>query len=99
MDSLYGEAHYRSLPAAALRLASVTERRDRAPASQSGDSAMPESKFQSVNQIQLYRPQCSKCGALCVLEHVEPADDREHDLRTFECTSCGTYDVVKMRFR
>ena len=60
---------------------------------------MPQSQSDSINQIQLYRPQCFKCGALSVLEHVEPADEPDHDLRALECTVCGNYDVVKIRFR
>ena len=52
-----------------------------------------------LNQIQLYRPRCSKCGALTQLARIEPADDPEHDLRTFQCVTCDNAAVVKIRFR
>jgi hypothetical protein len=42
-----------------------------------------------VDQLQSYRPSCTKCGALMKLEHIEPSDDPDHDLRTFECPNCG----------
>jgi hypothetical protein len=60
---------------------------------------MPQSDPSPINQIQLYRPPCSKCGALTMLEHIEPADEPDHDLRAFECTMCGTSEVVKIRFK
>ena len=52
-----------------------------------------------VNHMQSYRPQCPKCGALMTLEYIEPSDEPDHDLRTFECANCGQYEAVKMRFR
>lgn len=52
-----------------------------------------------VNQVQLYRPLCSKCGTLTQLARIEPSEDADHDLRTFECTLCGNADVMKIKFR
>ena len=52
-----------------------------------------------INQIQLYRPLCSKCGTLTQLARIEPCDDSNHDLRTFECVSCGNADTVTVKFR
>ena len=52
-----------------------------------------------INQIQLYRPLCSKCGTLTQLARIEPAPAQDHDLRTFECVSCGNADTVIMKFR
>lgn len=52
-----------------------------------------------LNQIQLYRPLCSKCGTLTQLARIEPADEPDHDLRTFECVACGNADVLKVKFR
>ena len=60
---------------------------------------MSESESVRRNQMQSYRPACSKCGALTMLEYIEPADEPGHELRTFECTNCGSCEVVKMRFR
>jgi len=50
-------------------------------------------------QSQLYRPLCSKCGTLSTLRRVEPSPEPGHDLRTFECPSCGHTEVVTMKFR
>jgi hypothetical protein len=33
------------------------------------------------------------------LARIEPADEPDHDLRTFECTACGQVDVAKIKFR
>ena len=52
-----------------------------------------------INQIQLRYPFCSKCGTLTQLASIEPATEPEHDLRTFECISCGNADVVMVKFR
>jgi ribosomal protein S27AE len=60
---------------------------------------MPQSESSTVNRIQLYRPQCSKCGTLTALTHIEPAPEPDHDLRTFECPACGNADVVLIRFK
>ena len=50
-------------------------------------------------QSQLYRPLCSKCGTLSTLRRVEPSPEPDHDMRTFECPSCGHIDQVKIKFR
>jgi ribosomal protein S27AE len=60
---------------------------------------MSEWKSGQRNQVTRYRRACSRCGALTIPEHIEPADEPGHELRTFECTNCGHYEVVKMRFR
>jgi len=52
-----------------------------------------------INQIQLYRPLCSKCGGFTQLARIEPADDPDRDLRTFECMACSNADVVTVKFR
>ena len=51
------------------------------------------------NQVQLYRPLCSKCGQLTQLARIEPAEEPHHDLRTFECLTCGNTDVVLVKFK
>ena len=51
-----------------------------------------------VNQVQIYRPPCSKCGAPTTLARIEPARESGHDLRTFECTACGNADVVDVAY-
>ena len=52
-----------------------------------------------INQIQLYRPLCSECGTLTHLARIEPAPEPDHDLRTFECVSCGNADMITVKFR
>jgi hypothetical protein len=52
-----------------------------------------------TNEIQLYRPKCSKCGMLTVLARIEPSGEPGHDLRTFECDACGNTEVVLVKFR
>ena len=52
-----------------------------------------------INQLQQYRPLCSKCGTPCDLIGIEPAPEADHDLRTFECSVCGNTDTVKIKFR
>lgn len=42
---------------------------------------------------------CSKCGARSMLTHIEPSPKPDHDVRTFECPSCGQVDVVTVKFR
>jgi len=52
-----------------------------------------------INMLQLYRPPCSKCAGLTSLARIEPSDEPDHDLRTFECTACGHSELVKIKFR
>lgn len=52
-----------------------------------------------INQIQLYRPLCSKCGTLTQLARIEPSGESDHDMRTFECVACGNADMVAVKFR
>ena len=82
-------------PAASRPEASVAERRYSAPALKGG--AMQKSEPRYVNLIQLYRPLCSKCGALTELTRIEPSDLPNHDLRTFVCVTCGNTDMVTMK--
>ena len=52
-----------------------------------------------IEQIESYRPLCVKCGTRTQLARIEPSDDLDHDLRTFECVSCGNAAVVKVKFK
>jgi hypothetical protein len=60
---------------------------------------MPQSEPSFVNQMQVYRPPCSRCGQPTTLARIEPAGDPGHDLRTFECTICTNADTVKTAYR
>ena len=51
------------------------------------------------DQLQYYRPGCSKCGAPASLAWIEPADEPGYDLRTYECIACRNADTVAVRFR
>lgn len=45
------------------------------------------------------RPLCPKCGGYrMALECIEPGLP-DHDLRTFECPSCGHVEATVVRFR
>jgi predicted RNA-binding Zn-ribbon protein involved in translation (DUF1610 family) len=61
--------------------------------------AMSRSEPNRRQLSQLYRPLCSKCGTLSILVRVEPSPEPDHDLRTFECPSCGETDVITMKFK
>jgi hypothetical protein len=52
-----------------------------------------------INQLQLYCPPCSKCGAPTQLARIEQGDEPDYDLRTYECTSCAHAKVIKVKFR
>jgi len=60
---------------------------------------MAQSSPSEINQLQLYRPLCSKCGTLTQLARIEPALEPDYDLRTFACVACDNVDVVKIRFK
>lgn len=53
----------------------------------------------TISQVQLSRPPCSKCGTRTQLARIEPSDEQDHDLRTFECLACGNTDVVKIKIK
>ena len=52
-----------------------------------------------LGQLRYYRPACSQCGRQTWLVRIEPAEEPGHDLRTFECASCGHSEVIKMKYR
>ena len=52
-----------------------------------------------VNELQLYRPPCLKCGGPTMIARIEPSGEPSYDLRTFECTTCDNADVVKVKYK
>ena len=60
---------------------------------------MPQSEPSVGNQVQVYRPPCSKCGGSTSLARIEPALKPGHDLRTFECTVCNNADIIDVAYR
>jgi hypothetical protein len=53
----------------------------------------------AVNSVALYRPPCPNCGGLTMLARIEPAQETDHDLRTFECDVCGRRETIKIKFK
>ena len=60
---------------------------------------MPKSEPSQINMMQVYRPVCAKCAGLMLLARIEPSDEPDHDLRTFECPFCQHTEVVEVKFR
>ena len=60
---------------------------------------MQQSSRLPINQLDLYRPACPKCGERMWIARIEPSDDPGHDLRTFGCVACGNADVMKVKFK
>lgn len=52
-----------------------------------------------INQLQSYRPPCTKCGGPTTLARIEPTASADHDSRTFACTVCGNADTALVKFR
>jgi hypothetical protein len=52
-----------------------------------------------INQLQVYRPPCGKCGSPTMLARVEPAGEPGYDLRTFECPACEHSETIKVAYR
>jgi ribosomal protein S27AE len=52
-----------------------------------------------LNSVEINRPPCPKCGFLSVLARIEPAQEPDHDLRTFECGHCGHPETIKIKFK
>jgi hypothetical protein len=57
---------------------------------------MPQSEPGFVNQVQMYRTPCFRCGAPTTLARIEPAPQSGHDLRSFECTVCTNTDAIEV---
>jgi hypothetical protein len=45
------------------------------------------------------RQPCAVCGQPAWLTRIEPAQERDYDLRTFECGTCGATRTVQIKFR
>jgi len=60
---------------------------------------MSQQDHTRINELQIHRPLCSKCGGPTTLARIEPAPEPGHDLRTFECTACDNADVVTVKFK
>jgi ribosomal protein S27AE len=60
---------------------------------------MPQPEPSFINQLQPYRPPCSRCGAQTVLARIEPASEAGHDVRTFSCPTCGNSETMNVAYR
>jgi len=52
-----------------------------------------------LDQLQLYRPPCPRCGSTMMLARIEPSELPGHDLRSFECRDCGHTHVLAIQYR
>jgi len=59
---------------------------------------MPQSDTSIMNQLQVYRPLCAKCGTSMSLTRIEP-DRPDHDKRSFECQACHRVETSIFRFK
>jgi hypothetical protein len=60
---------------------------------------MRDSKFALVAADIIKHPSCHRCGARTWLSSVEPTDDPNWDLRTFECPRCQQVQQVEVKFQ
>lgn len=60
---------------------------------------MAQQQSTRVNEIQLFRPACSKCGGPTSLARIAPTDAADHDQRSYECKACGHVDTVMVKFK
>ena len=52
-----------------------------------------------LNLSKQIRPACASCGQPAWLVRIEPAPEPDHDLRTFECSTCEAIQTIKVKFR
>jgi hypothetical protein len=56
--------------------------------------------LEPINQVVLFqRPRCEECRAPTTLARIEPTDDPDYDLRTFQCIACDHVQSAKIKFR
>jgi hypothetical protein len=60
---------------------------------------MPTTEQPPPNTHGTFCPCCPLCRGMMLLCRIEPSDQPGHDLRTFECRSCGCAETRKVRFR
>jgi hypothetical protein len=62
-------------------------------------NAEPMPTTERPNTHGTFCPACPRCRGMMLLCRIEPSDQPGHDLRTFECRSCGHAETRKVRFR
>ena len=60
---------------------------------------MPQPRNSGRKKAPLGTRRCPKCGVPLFLVCIEPTDQPDHDLRTFECSTCTYHEVVAMKYR
>jgi len=60
---------------------------------------MPQPRNSGRKKAPLGTRRCPKCGVPLFLVCIEPTDQPDHDLRTFECSTCPYHEVVAMKYR
>jgi hypothetical protein len=60
---------------------------------------MPQALKFDRNNPPIGEWRCPACGVPMLLARIEPADEVNHDQRTFECSLCGFAETTTVRFR
>jgi hypothetical protein len=60
---------------------------------------MRDSNVQLVATKIIGNPTCPHCGTTMRLSSIEPTDDEDWDLRTFECPRCQGVQQFEVKFR
>ena len=60
---------------------------------------MPQSHLADPPTPSDLSPPCDMCGMPMFLSHVEPADEVDHDRRTFECLTCRRSHTVTVKYK
>jgi hypothetical protein len=60
---------------------------------------MPQSHLNDPLKPNDLSPHCDMCGTPMFLSRIEPADDADHDRRTFECTACRQSMTVTVKYK
>ena len=60
---------------------------------------MPQSHVNDPPNLGDLSPRCIKCGLPMFLSRIEPADEADHDRRTFECTTCRRSQTVTVMYK
>ena len=60
---------------------------------------MRKSYFDDPPRLSDLSPPCVLCGMPMFLSRIEPAEEADHDRRTFECLACRHSQTVVVKYR
>jgi hypothetical protein len=60
---------------------------------------MPQYHINDPPKLSDLSPPCVMCGAPMFLSRIEPADEADHDRRTFECLACQRSQIVTVKYK